>query len=250
MLFIIELERGVGKNLHSAVHTAGSQEHCHSLASAGRPGLSCPTHSRGECRSAALEPVCTLGSPGGELTRCPAPRDSDSIGLGVAWALVFVKDPGVTLMAGTGVGGAPLPQAKSSMSLALVSLSVIWGVECLSNRIFPVLRVLKTSSKFLGGNQSTSSLRKGIAGQYETSGFPKEKKIPRKVQSGAVGGKGRRWNRKWRGKGAWQRRFLSSGFRDGSRFQVESVWGGAELGSGSRRCGRPRARELTSGEPL
>lgn len=111
MLLIIESECGTGEHLRSAVQTAEMQERYHSLASAGRPGLSCLTHYRGECRSVALEPVCALESPGGGLTRCPTPRDSDSIGLGVAWALGFVKDPGVTLMAGIRGGwGAPLPQ--------------------------------------------------------------------------------------------------------------------------------------------
>lgn len=173
----------------------------------------------------ALEPVCTLESPEGGLTRRPTPTGSDSIGLGVAWALGSVKDPGVTVR--TGIRGAPVPQAKSSTSLVWVSLSITWGVECLSNRIIPVLRVLKTSSKFPGGNRSTSPRWKGIAAQYETPGFLKEKKIARKVQSGAVGGKGRRWNRKGREeRGASQRRFLSSAFWGGSRFQVESVWGG------------------------
>lgn len=85
-------------------------------------------------------------------------RDSDLIGLRCGLRFGVCKTSPRDLNGGYGgAGEGPLPQANSLMSLALVSSSVIRGVECVLNRIFPVLHVLKTISKYLQGNGSTFS---------------------------------------------------------------------------------------------
>lgn len=147
------------------------------------------------------------------------------------------------------MGGTTAP-AKSSMSLALGSLSITWGVECLPNRIFPVLRVLKTSSKYLGGNRSTSPPWKGSLDSLRRLGARRGRKY--RGQSGLGLLVGKEEGGTGSGEEGAPRRdvFSPPGSRDGARIRMESVWGGAEPASGPRRCGRPRARDLTSGEPL
>lgn len=121
------------------------------------------------------------------------------------------------------------------MSLALGSLSIIWGVECLPNRIFPVLRVLKTSSKYLGGNRSTSPPWKGSLDSLRRLGARRGRKHRGQSGLGLLVGK--------------EEGGTGSGEEGAPRRDVFSPPGpGMAHGFGWNRCGAGRSQHQDPGD--